>query len=164
MSYSNDSEREMTDMKLTFEWGDKTEESQLFLEPITILAWSFGSSAGIDPETKKDQVYLQDLSMTKYVTEQSPLFLKFITEKKIFKTVILECTNKNQTIKFKMADAFLSSISTGGSGGESNLTENITLSYNHVEFSFDRPGSSTSKSITSGLLLNKDPGNYGRRY
>jgi type VI protein secretion system component Hcp len=98
------------------------------------------------------------------MTEQSPLFLKYITEKKVFKSVILECTNKNQTIKLKMTDAFLSSISTGGSGGESNLTENITLCYNQLEFNFDRPGSSKSKPITSGLLLNKEPGNYGRRY
>ncbi len=167
MSYLNDSEREMTDMKLTFEWNEKSEnsaESKLFLEPITILAWSFGSSSGVDQETKKDYVYLQDLSMTKYMTEQSPLFLKYIAEKKIFKTVTLECTNKNQTIQMKMTDAYLTSISTGGSGGESNLTENITLCYGHMEFKFDRPGTTKSTPVTSGALLNKEPGNYSRRY
>ena len=39
-------------------------------------------------------------------------------------------------IKFKLKNVMVSSVSTGGSGGEDRLTENVTLNFNFVEYSY----------------------------
>ena len=43
-------------------------------------------------------------------------------------------------IKIKMEEVLITSVSTGGSGGEDRLTENITLNFSKVSLGLCSPG------------------------
>jgi type VI secretion system secreted protein Hcp len=45
--------------------------------------------------------------------------------------------NPLEYIKITMSDLIVTSVSTGGSGGEDRLTENVTLNFAKVKFEYD---------------------------
>ena len=58
-----------------------------------------------------------------------------------------------------MNDVLVSSVSTGGSGGEDRLTENISLNFRKVKYSYkmQKPDGSgdTAKEFTWDIAANK---------
>ncbi len=163
MRNSSYDDTDRTEMVLTFAGLEGSEQEHALSKPIEILAWSFGASYGVEGDKKTPSTYLQNLSMTQYVSEVSPTFLKCLASNRIFKTVILECTNKSQTIKLVLQDAFLTHTSTGGSGGESRLTENIGIGFKAMESFFEDRTKENGKMVSSGPLTNDDLFTAGRR-
>ena len=149
-------ESDKTEMKLTFAGFEGTEQEKALSSPHEILAWSFGGFYGIDGDKKSPSSYLQSLSLTHYVTDASPIFLKCLVSNRVFKSVVLESSNKSQLVKLVLHDAIITGVSTGGSGGESRLTENIVIAYKSVENLFEDRTKDDSKMVSSGRLDNSD--------
>jgi type VI secretion system secreted protein Hcp len=107
---------------------------------IDVLAWSWGASnAG-----QSSKPNLQDLSLTKFVDSASDNLFSFVVTANPLKLVVelrnyspcASCASPtpNQTIRLK--GVTVSSLSTGGSGGEDRLTENISLSFDAVSYCY----------------------------
>lgn len=104
---------------------------------IDVLAWSWGLSqsgtthGGGGGGAGKASV--QDLSLTKYVDKSSPNLIMAGCNGKHFKEALLTVRKAGEKpleyLKITMKEVLVSSISTGGSGGEDRLTENVTLNF-----------------------------------
>jgi type VI secretion system secreted protein Hcp len=111
---------------------------------IDVLAWSWGMSqsgsfhAGGGGGAGKAN--FQDISLTKWIDKSSPnLMLCCATGKHIDDaTIIVRKAGEKQLdyIKIKMEEVMVTSVSTGGSGGEDRLTENVTLNFAKVTYSY----------------------------
>ena len=104
-------------------------------EQIDVLAWSWGASQSATTHVGggggSGKVSVQDLSFTKYVDTASADLLLACCNGKHFTEALLTVRkageNPVEYIKIKMTEVLISSISTGGSGGEDRLTEHVTL-------------------------------------
>lgn len=110
-------------------------------EEIDVLAWSWGMSQSgsmhIGSGGGSGKVSVQDLHITKFIDKSTPNLIKFCCNGKHFKEALLTVRkageNPVEYTKIKMTDVLVSSINTGGSGGEDRLTENITLNFAKFE-------------------------------
>lgn len=112
-------------------------------DEIDVLAWSWGGSQSgtthMGSGGGSGKVNVQDLSITKWVDKASPILFKTMCEGSHIK----ECTlivrkaggKPVEYIKLVLIDCIVTSLSTGGSGGEDRLTENLTL--NFAKFKLD---------------------------
>jgi type VI secretion system secreted protein Hcp len=111
---------------------------------IDVLAWSWGMSQSGSFHTGggggSGKVNVQDMSFTKYLDKSSsPLMLHCCNGKHIDSaTLVVRKAGEDQIeyLKIKMTKVLVSSVSTGGSGGEDTLTENVTLNFAKVEFAY----------------------------
>src|SRR6478752_5281026 len=101
-------------------------------EEIDILAWSWGASnsgsAHMGGGAGAGKVNVQDISFTKYIDKSSPsLFLSCANGKHIpTATLVVRKAGEKplEYLKLELTEVLVSSVSTGGSGGEDRLTEN----------------------------------------
>ena len=106
-------------------------------DEIDVLAWSFGASnAGtthVGGGGGAGKVNVQDISFTKWVDKASPNLMMSACNGKHYKQALLTVRkageNPLEYIKLSMKEVLVSSVSTGGSGGEDRLTENVTLNF-----------------------------------
>lgn len=113
-------------------------------DEIAVLAWSWGmsnsGSAHLGGGAGSGKVNVQDLSLTKYIDVSSPdLMLSSCNGKHIAKaqlTVRKAGENALEYLIIKLEDILVASVSTGGSGGEDRLTENITLNFAKVDVEY----------------------------
>lgn len=113
-------------------------------EEIDILAFSWGLSNsgthGVGGGGGGGKVSVQDISFTKYVDKSSPDLFLSCSNGKHFKSADLVVRKAGETpleyMKYKFSDVLVTSISTGGSGGEDRLTESVTLNFAKVEFEY----------------------------
>ncbi|MDH5673550.1 MAG: type VI secretion system tube protein Hcp [Myxococcales bacterium] len=114
-------------------------------EEIDVLAWSWGMSqsgsthAGSGSGAGK--VSVQDVAITKYVDRSSPNLLKLCCSGTHFQKatlIVRKAGGKKplEYIKIEMSDGIISSVSTGGSGGEDRLTENVTLNFASFKYEY----------------------------
>lgn len=113
-------------------------------EEIDVLAWSWGMSqsgtAHMGGGAGAGKVSVQDLSITKYVDASSTDLFIACCNGKHFTDALLTVRkageNPVEYIKIKMESVLISSISTGGSGGEDRLTENVVLNFAKVKVDY----------------------------
>lgn len=83
---------------------------------------------------------VQDLSFTKYVDASSHALLlacsKGSHQDKANLVVRKAGGTPLEYIKIEMEDVIVTSVSTGGSGGEDRLTENVTLNFSKVKYEY----------------------------
>jgi type VI secretion system secreted protein Hcp len=111
---------------------------------IDILAWSWGASnsgtAHVGGGAGAGKVNVQDMSITKYVDKSSPdIFLACCNGAHIPEALLVvrkAGTTPLEYIKITMTDVMITSVSTGGSGGEDRLTENVTLNFAKVKVGY----------------------------
>lgn len=112
---------------------------------IDVLAWSWGMSQSgtthLGPGAGSGKVSVQDVSVTKYVDSASHSLVQCCMTGKHFGEGFLTIRKAGgdsplEYVKIKMEDVIVTSISTGGSGGEDRLTENITLNFAKVTFTY----------------------------
>ncbi|MDB5901170.1 MAG: Hcp1 family type secretion system effector [Betaproteobacteria bacterium] len=106
-------------------------------ESIDVLAWSWGMSQSgtthLGTGGGSGKVSVQDLSFTKYVDKSSTNLImaccngKHYPEAKL--TVRKAGENPLEYLTITMKDVIVTAVSTGGSGGEDRLTENVTLNF-----------------------------------
>jgi len=104
---------------------------------IPILAWSHGASSSSSRYSRGGGSNMQDLSMTKYCDNASPQMTVMVMVGEVLPHGILRVCympegGKFKVIEFVMKNVQISSISTGGSGGEDRLTENITITFSSI--------------------------------
>jgi type VI secretion system secreted protein Hcp len=110
-------------------------------EEIDVLAWSWGmtqsGSFHVGGGGGSGKVNVQDLSITKYIDKSSPNLMKACANGKHFGEATLYVRKAGETpltyLKIEMKKVLITSISTGGSGGEDRLTENVTLNFAEVK-------------------------------
>ena len=111
---------------------------------LDVLAWSWGASQSGSSHTGggsgAGKVNVQDLSFTKYVDSSShALLLACCSGEHIGEaTFVVRKAGKEplEYIKMTLNDLIVASVSTGGSGGEDRLTENITLNFAKFKFEY----------------------------
>jgi len=96
---------------------------------IDVLAWSWGASnAGKAPGT-----CIQDLSLTKYIDSATPALIMNGMTGEVAPTAVLVVRKAGDSpleyLTLTMKNVTISSYSSGGSGGEDRLTENVTLHF-----------------------------------
>ena len=111
---------------------------------IDVLAWSWGMSQSGSTHTGggggAGKANFQDLSFTKYVDNASnALMVALAKGSHIEKCVLLvrkAGEGAKRYIDITMEEVLVTAVSTGGSGGEDRLTENVTLNFAKVKFSY----------------------------
>ena len=113
-------------------------------DSIQVLSWSWGlsqsGSTHSGPGGGSGKVNVQDLSFTKHVDTASPNLIKMCCNGKHFKSALLTVRKAGgaevEYLKIKLSDILISAVSTGGSGGEDRLTENVTLNFGKFEVTY----------------------------
>jgi type VI secretion system secreted protein Hcp len=113
-------------------------------EEIDVLAWSWGmSNSGtthMGSGGGSGKVNVQDLSFTKYIDKSSPDLMLSCCNGKHFDKAVLVCRKAGEKpveyLTITMEEVLISSVSTGGSGGEDRLTENVTLNFAKVKVKY----------------------------
>jgi type VI secretion system secreted protein Hcp len=113
---------------------------------IDVLAWSWGMSQSGSFHTGggggAGKANFQDISITKWVDNSSAELMKYCANGDHFDeaTLIVRKAGKKplEYIKIKMTKVMVTSVSTGGSGGEDKLTENVSLNFAEVKYEYKK--------------------------
>jgi type VI secretion system secreted protein Hcp len=113
-------------------------------EEIDVLAWSWGlsnsGSAHVGGGAGAGKVNVQDLSFTKWMDKATPVLMKATCDGKHFSEALLVVRKAGESpveyLKIKLEEVLITSLSTGGSGGEDRLTENVTLNFAKVSVDY----------------------------
>ena len=128
---------------------------------IDILSWSWGmSNSGtthMGSGGGSGKVSVQDLSFTKFVDSASnALITHCCSGKHIDKAQLIVRKAGGdkpvEYIKVDLEDIVISAVSTGGSGGEDRLTENISLNFARFKYAYSpqkTDGSPDAEKIAS---------------
>jgi type VI secretion system secreted protein Hcp len=110
---------------------------------IDVLAWSWGMSqsshAGLGGGVTAGKVNIQDFSVTKYIDKATPVLLLNCCNGTTIKKadfVARKAGGKGgpvEYLKITLKEILVTSVSTGGSGGEDKFTENVSLAFDEVE-------------------------------
>lgn len=126
--------------------GDIAGESQdaKHGKEIDVLSWSWGmsnsGSAHAGGGAGSGKVSVQDLSFTKWVDASSPKLMLACCNGKHYDSALLTVRKAGEKpveyIKVKMTEVLITSVTTGGSGGEDRLTENVSLNFGEVNLDY----------------------------
>jgi len=113
-------------------------------DKIDVLAWSWGmsnsGSAHMGGGAGAGKVNVQDLSITKYIDKSSTDLMLAACNGKHFPDALLIVRKAGEKpveyLKIKLTDVLITSVSTGGSGGEDRLTENVSLNFAKVNVDY----------------------------
>jgi len=118
---------------------DKTHAGEM-----DVLAWSWGvsnsGSAHMGGGMGAGKANVQDISFTKWIDKSTPDLMLAACNGKHFPEAKLVVRKAGETpleyLIITMKDVLITSISTGGSGGEDRLTENVTLNFASVQVEY----------------------------
>lgn len=114
-------------------------------DEIPVLAWSWGASNSGNLHQGGGggggKAHVQDISLTKYVDGSSNALLNAVCTGGRVEQAWLYVTNatgeQTDFLTLELSEGVLiTSLSTGGSGGEDKLTENVTLHFGKFKFMF----------------------------
>ena len=150
------------DMFLKLDGIDGESQDDKHPKEIDVLAWSWGAAQSgtghVGGGSGGGKVSVQDLSITKYIDASSHLLLLRCCDLKPIPkgTLVVRKSGgaKIEYIKLSLENVVITHVSTGGSGGEDRLTENVTLNFAEVKFEYFLQ---TDKGATaSGGIFNWD--------
>lgn len=113
-------------------------------DQIDVLAWSWGMSQSgtthIAAGGGAGKVSVQDVSVTKWVDSASATLMQYCCKGTHIAEGTLTVRKAGDTpleyIKLNMKNMIIASISTGGSGGEDRLTENVSLNFSEFKIAY----------------------------
>jgi type VI secretion system secreted protein Hcp len=112
---------------------------------IDVLAWSWGMSNSGTTHSGggggAGKVNVQDLSITKWLDKGSTDLQQACCKGQHFDTATLVVRKSGgdtpiEYLTITMSEVMVTAVSTGGSGGEDRLTENVTLNFAKVKFAY----------------------------
>lgn len=132
------------DIFLKLEGVDGEAQDDVHKKEIDVLAWSWGASQSgtthMGSGGGAGKANIQDLSFTHYVDSSSHTLLQRVFDGKHIAEGTLFVRKAGGTpleyIKITMTDIMVTSVSSGGSGGEDRLTENVTLNFAEVKLTY----------------------------
>ncbi len=134
---------------------------------IDVLAWSWGlSNAGSAHHgggAGAGKVNVQDISVTKWLDLASPAIVNAVCVGKHIPEVTLVVRKAGEKpleyLTITLKEVYVTSVSTGGSGGEDKLTENITLNFAKFKTQYkeqaDTGGAGASPDFSFDIAANK---------
>ena len=141
--------------------GESTDSSHG--KEIDVLAWSWGMSQSgtthMGGGGGSGKVNVQDLSITKYVDASTHSLMKACCDGKHYDEAKLTVRKAGATaleyIKLTMKEVIVTAVTTGGSGGEDRLTENVTLNFAEfkVEYTPQKPDGSGEAAKEMGWKI-----------
>ena len=113
-------------------------------EEIDLLAWSWGVSNSGSAHTGggagAGKANVQDLSFTKYIDKCSPSLLLACCKGSHYTDATLVVRKAGgkplEYLTITLSEVMVTSVSTGGSGGEDRLTENVSLNFAKVKVDY----------------------------
>jgi type VI secretion system secreted protein Hcp len=128
--------------------GESVDKVQGPKGDIDVLAWSWGMSQSGSTHMGggggAGKANFQDLSFTKYVDKASNALMTALAKgshiDKVTLLVRKAGEGQQKYIEIDMETVIVTSVSTGGSGGEDRLTENVTLNFAKVKFAYALQG------------------------
>lgn len=133
-------------MDVFLELTDIDGESQdaIHEDKIDILAWSWGmvqsGTTHMGGGSGGGKVSVQDISVTKYVDKSTPTIMqKCCTGEHIAEGSLIIRKAGGEALEYvviDMEDIIITSVSTGGSGGEDRLTENVSLNFGKFTYTY----------------------------
>jgi type VI secretion system secreted protein Hcp len=132
------------DMFIKIDTVDGESRDKTHAKEIDVLAWSWGISNSGSAHTGggagAGKCNIQDISFTKWVDSSTPKLALACCDGKHFKDATLVVRKAGEKpveyLKIKVEEVLITSISTGGSGGEDRLTENVTLNFAKVSLDY----------------------------
>jgi type VI secretion system secreted protein Hcp len=133
-------------------------------DEIDVLAWNWGcaqtASFGNGAGGGSGKVSIQDLSLTKYVDASSTALAMASFKGTHIKQAVLTVRKAGdkplEYIKITLDSVIVSSLSTGGSGGEDRLTENISLNFAKFKMEYTTQSDTGGKGSTSTVGIDKE--------
>lgn len=151
-------------MDMFMQVGDLKAESKdkTHKEKMDVLAWSWGmSNSGsmhIGGGGGSGKVNVQDLSFTKYIDKSSPDLMLACCNGKHFPEAKLIVRKAGETpleyLTITMTEVMVTACSTGGSGGEDKLTENVTLNFAKVQVDYKEQTATGGVGATPKMIWN----------
>jgi type VI secretion system secreted protein Hcp len=132
---------------LKFEGPDLKGESKAdgFAEQVDVLAWSWGATQTgtmhVATGGGAGKANVNDLTVTKWVDKASPNLAQAVISGKQFNKATLTCRKAGgekpvEYLKFDLENVIISSLATGGAGGEDRFTENVGLNFATYKMSY----------------------------
>jgi type VI secretion system secreted protein Hcp len=135
-------------------------------DEIDVLSWSWGVSQSGTTHAGggggAGKANFQDLTVTKWVDLASPKLLSAASTGKHLKEALLTVRKAGdkplEYLKITLTDCLISSVSTGGSGGDDRLTENIGINFAKVKFEYtaQKPDGSAGGVMPFGFDIKKN--------
>ena len=132
------------DMFMKIDSVDGEAQDSKHKKEIYVLSWSWGmnnsGSAHNGSGAGAGKVNVHDLTFTKWVDTATPTLALACCSGKHFKdaTLIIRKAGDKplEYVKIKMETVMITSVSTGGSGGEDRLQESVTLNFSKVNLDY----------------------------
>jgi len=132
------------DMFIKIDTIDGESKDKKHTKEVDVLSWSWGlsnsGSGHVGGGAGAGKVNVQDLSFTKYVDSASPKLMLASCKGTHLKEALLTVRKAGdkplEYIKIKLTQVLVTSVTTGGSGGEDRLTENVTLNFAKVHLDY----------------------------
>jgi len=113
-------------------------------QDIDILSWSWGmsnsGSAHQGGGAGSGKVNVQDLSVTKYIDSSSAPLMLSCCNGAHFDTAVLTVRKAGEKpveyVTIQLQEVLITSVETGGSGGQDRLTESVTLNFAKVKMEY----------------------------
>lgn len=129
---------------------------------IDVLAWSWGMSNSGSAHTGggagAGKVNVQDLSFTKYVDVASVVMMLAVCKGTHYPQAVLTVRKAGdkplEYLRITMKEVLITSLSTGGSGGEDKLTENVTLNFADVKVEYVQQKADGSEGDKPAMTYN----------
>ena len=134
-------------------------QDRIHKDEIDVLAWSWGGTqSGTMRTGGGGRVSIQDLSLTKWVDKASLVLFRYLATGMQFSEAKLTVRKAGgdsplEYLVVTLKDVIITSLSTGGSGGEDRLTENISLNFASFQLSYQpqkQDGSADGAAMTFG--------------
>jgi len=132
------------DMFLKIEGIDGEATDKKHKGEIDVLSWSWGmSQSGSSGSGETGKVNVQDFSYTKFIDKSTPKIYEKLSSGKHIPTIELSISDKKYSgkqtyLKYTLTNVLVTSVSTGGSGGEDRPTENITLNFAEIKVTYQQ--------------------------
>ena len=132
------------DMFMKIDTIDGEAQDSKHKKEIDVLSWTWGmsnsGSAHAGGGAGAGKVNVQDLTFTKWVDTATPSLALACCNGDHFDNAVLVIRKAGKQpveyLKITMDTVFITSLSTGGSGGEDRLTENVTLNFSKVSLDY----------------------------
>jgi type VI secretion system secreted protein Hcp len=152
------------DMFLKLDGIDGESTDKVHAKEIDVLSWSWGMSSTSSIRNGPGVTNPGDLSVTKYIDKASPeLMFRLLTGQQI-PSATLSVRKAGTTTSFdfltiKLEPVVLTSYTTGGSGGEDRLTENLGLNFGKMSVTYTETKPDGTKGTVVGPRLLEFPTN-----
>ena len=132
------------DMFLKLEGVNGESKDKAHTKEIDILSWSWGmsnsGSAHVGGGAGSGKVSVQDLSVTKYLDSSSAPLMLSCCNGEHFGSAVLTVRKAGEKpleyLTIKLQEVVITSVTTGASGGDDRLTENVTLNFAKVKVEY----------------------------